>query len=132
MKRMIPIRSKIEQQIFVLYVLVDLLRPNDFIVECICQLDKGFIDLTIIEERHYYIIRIPFYAVANSLSFPGITVRVEQPQLLITSQYMTAETNMQGHFMLSRENIDQVGHEVYLDNGKHLIQKVEKLLLPQF
>lgn len=121
---MTPIHSKIDQEIVVLNVLIDLLKPNDFIIQCIGHLDRGYIDLTIYEEGYYLILRIPFYAVAGSLSFPGVTVRLEQPLLIQVDSINDSEQLFMG-------DVDKT-HQITEHLGEKIIQKIERILLPDY
>lgn len=74
---MVPLESKIDNTMFSLYVLEELLKPEGFVIGSSWDYDSGYFDYLIDNKDTYYYLRIPFYAVAGSLDYPGVTVRVD-------------------------------------------------------
>ncbi|WP_188453995.1 YugN family protein [Virgibacillus oceani] len=134
---MVPLESKIEQTIYPLYVLEDLLKPEGFVIGSNWDYEKGHFDYKIDDKDVYYYLRIPFYAVAGSLDYPGVTVRVEKP-FLLAHEYQKGydETGIGGAVrgafdqFQSPVNPDAEMPSEYIEIGKDLIQKVERLLIP--
>lgn len=68
---MVTFETVLENKIFPLFVLENLLAPVGFVFEI--SEDQPLFHLKLDDA----VIIIPFYAVAGSLDFPGITVRLE-------------------------------------------------------
>ncbi|SFA91606.1 YugN-like family protein [Lentibacillus halodurans] len=133
---MIPLQSIIESNIYPLYVLEDRFRPGGFVVGSIWNYEEGYLELTIKDQGMNYFLRIPFYAVAGSLDYPGVTVRVEQPFLLVYNQEQFEREGLGGtasgmlNQIQSPVNSDADIPESYTKIGKKIMKKVEELLLP--
>ncbi|MFD1040192.1 YugN family protein [Virgibacillus byunsanensis] len=136
---MVPLDSEIEDKIYSLYVLEEKLKPEGFVIGSNWDYEKGFFDLKIDNKGIYYFLRIPFYAVAGSLDYPGVTVRLEKP-FLLAHQYEKGYDE-EGIGGALRGSIDQFQSptdpdanvpDEYINIGKKLMQKVENLILPLY
>ncbi|MEC5424903.1 YugN family protein [Virgibacillus sp. C22-A2] len=135
---MVPLDSKIEQKIYSLYVLEELLKPEGFVIGSNWDYDNGHFDLKIDDKGIYYYLRIPFYAVAGSLDYPGVTVRLEKP-FLLAHQYQ-GENDVEGPMPGTAGSLinqfqtpidpDADVPDEYIAIGKELVQKIESLILP--
>ncbi|SDQ29322.1 YugN-like family protein [Virgibacillus salinus] len=134
---MVPINSEVENKIYPLYVLEERLKPEGFVIGSNWDYDKGYFDMKIDDDGIYYFLRIPFYAVAGSLDYPGVTVRVDQP-FLLAHQYQRgfdeegAGGALRGAFdqFQTPVNADADVPDDYVATGKEIMKKVERLLLP--
>ncbi|MFC4558618.1 YugN family protein [Virgibacillus kekensis] len=137
MVHLVPLESKIENKIYPLYVLEEMLKPQGFVIGSNWDYEKGYFDLKIDDEGVYYFLRIPFYAVAGSLDYPGVTVRVDQP-FILAHEYKKGydDEGLGGAFrgavdqFQTPENPDAEVPEEYIHKGKNYLRDVEKLLLP--
>ncbi|MFZ3576800.1 YugN family protein [Virgibacillus sp. DJP39] len=134
---MVPIDSTIENTMFSLYVLEELLKPEGFVIGSSWDYDSGYFDYLLDNKQAYYYLRIPFYAVAGSLDYPGVTVRVDKP-FLLAHEYQKgidekAETGaLSGavdQFQTPTNPDAEMPHE-YIEMGKDLTKRVEGLLIP--
>lgn len=134
---LVPLNSDIENKIYPLYVLEDLLKPEGFVIGSNWDYEKGSFDLKIDDQGVYYFLRIPFYAVAGSLDYPGVTVRVDQP-FILAHQYQKGfdEEGLGGAVrgavdqFQSPVNADADVPEEYVKIGKSFLKNIEKKLLP--
>lgn len=134
---MVPLESKIDNTMFSLYVLEELLKPEGFVIGSSWDYDSGYFDYLIDNKDTYYYLRIPFYAVAGSLDYPGVTVRVDQP-FLLAHEYRKGPDDTAGSGAIqgavdqfqSPANPDADMPSEYIDMGKDLVKKVEGLLIP--
>ncbi|MBP1950081.1 YugN-like family protein [Virgibacillus litoralis] len=134
---MVPINSEVENKIYPLYVLEERLKPEGFVIGSNWDYEKGYFDMKIDDDGIYYFLRIPFYAVAGSLDYPGVTVRVDQP-FLLAHQYQRgydeegAGGALRGAFdqFQSPVNADADVPDEYVETGREIMKKVERLLLP--
>nr|WP_164668281.1 YugN family protein [Virgibacillus doumboii] len=126
---MIPINSEMEGKIFSLYVLAELLKPQGIVSESTLDYENGFFDLQVFTGGDYYNLRLPFYAVTESLDYPGVTVRVEQP-FILTQQYQNGyDEEKIGGYVDQAQLSGNINTE-YMDVGKIIVKKVERLLFP--
>ncbi|WP_163971536.1 YugN family protein [Oceanobacillus halotolerans] len=134
---MVPLDSVIEEKIYPLHVLEDLLKPEGFVIGSNWDYDGGHFDLKMDDQGIYYFLRIPFYAVAGSLDYPGVTVRVEKP-FLLAHQY-EADTDregingpIQGTFNQFQSPVDKDANvpDRYVYKGREILEKVEQILVP--
>ncbi|AIF44009.1 YugN family protein [Virgibacillus sp. SK37] len=135
---MIPLDSRVENRIYPLYVLEELLKPEGYVIASNWDYDNGHFDLKIDDEGKYYYLRIPFYAVAGSLDYPGVTVRVEKPFLLAHQYEKGIDEDsrggaFQGAFNQFQPPIDADAHvpDDYVAIGKQLVEKLEQLVIPE-
>ncbi|WP_404453826.1 YugN-like family protein [Virgibacillus necropolis] len=134
---MVPLDSTIEDTMFSLYVLEELLKPEGFVIGSSWDYDSGYFDYLIDNKETYYFLRIPFYAVAGSLDYPGVTVRVDKP-FLLAHEYRKGvdETAEAGAIsgavdqFQTPTNPDADMPPEYIDMGKDIVKKVEGLLIP--
>ncbi|CDQ39230.1 MULTISPECIES: YugN-like family protein [Virgibacillus] len=135
---MVPLESRLENKIYSLYVLEEILKPEGFVIGSNWDYDKGYFDLKMDDQGTYYFLRIPFYAVQGSLDFPGVTVRLEKP-FLLGHQYQSGYDS-KGSAGLVQDTFNQFQAptdpdteipEEYIDSGKALMKKVEDLVIPR-
>lgn len=134
---MVPLESRIENTMFSLYVLEELLKPEGFVIGSNWDYDSGYFDYLIDNKDSYYYLRIPFYAVAGSLDYPGVTVRVDKP-FLLAHEYQEGndDTGVAGVVsgaidqFQAPSNPDADMPPEYISLGKDLVKKVEQLLIP--
>ncbi|ASK62881.1 hypothetical protein CFK37_12345 [Virgibacillus phasianinus] len=134
---MVPIESEIENTITSLYILEELLKPEGFTIGSSWDYDSGYFDYLLDNKDTYYYLRIPFYAVAGSLDYPGVTVRMDKP-FLLAHEYKKGNDEdagvgaIQGAFdqFQSPSNPDGDMPPEYIDMGKDMIRKVEQLIVP--
>ncbi|GAA0431012.1 MAG: YugN-like family protein [Bacillota bacterium] len=135
---MVPLESKLENKIYSLFVLEELLKPEGFVIGSNWDYEKGFFDLKIDDQGTYYFLRIPFYAVQGSLDYPGVTVRLEKP-FLLAHQYQKGydESGSAGAFQGTFNQFqaptdpDAEVPEAYITTGKELMKRVEDLIIPR-
>ncbi len=137
MIRLVPLDSKVEERIYPLYVLEELLKPEGYVIGANWDYDNGFFDLKVDDKGAYYFLRVPFYAVAGSLDYPGVTVRLEKP-FLLAHEYEAGNDQdsrngpiqgMVNQFQTPTNPDAEVPPE-YIEIGKSLVQKLEALILP--
>ncbi|ALX47229.1 YugN family protein [Lentibacillus amyloliquefaciens] len=131
---MIRLQSNIENTIYPLFVLEERLKPGGDIIAANWDYINEVVELTIEDQGHHYVLRIPFYAVAGSLNYPGVTVRVDQPYILDykgetrNGRGTDEGTSPAGSKFQSSVNLPDAP-ELHL-TGERIMRNIEQLLLP--
>lgn len=128
---MIPLHSNIQHNIYPLFVLENRLKPDGFVIGSDWDYEEGFVDLNIDDQGIKCIVRIPFYAVAGSLDYPGVTVRVNQPLILIQS-YQKANEVEEASGMTDHPRLHSAAGipDQHTKAAERIMKKVEGLLFP--
>ena len=124
---MIPLHSVLENRIYPLYVLEEKMMPGGYVIESNWDYNGAYVDLKIDIRSIIFVVRIPFYAVAGSLDYPGVTVWVNQPYLLAYEH----EKEISGRGM-ERITSDQTNQspQSFEAAAENVMKKVEELLSP--
>ncbi|MBO9130634.1 YugN-like family protein [Bacillus sp. 165] len=134
---MIPIKSKIEGEVFQLYKLEQLLKPLGYVIGGNWDYDKGMLDYQIDTENGYQFLRVPFEAVDGQLDSKGTVVKIGTPYVLSHEYQDNLDDNVNtlaaGLTSLDQfsepKNPDAKVAQKYVDIGRALVRELEETLL---
>src|SRR5699024_505381 len=101
--------------------------PGGYVIESNWDYNGAYVDLKIDIRSIIFVVRIPFYAVAGSLDYPGITVRVNQPYILAYEHEKEISGRVMERITSYQTKQTTQSFEVAAENVK---KKVEELLSP--
>lgn len=132
---MIELASKLEGELFKLYVLEQTLKPMGYVIGGNWDYDHGFFDYKINDEVGYQFLRIPFQAMDGQLDSQGTTVQIGKPYLLSHKYQIGLDDNVDvGNINASfnqfaePQDPDAQFPDEYLSLGKELLKEAEKAL----
>lgn len=132
---MIELASKLEGELFKLYVLEQTLKPLGYVIGGNWDYDHGFFDYKINDEVGYQFLRIPFQAMDGQLDSQGTTVQIGKPYLLSHKYQIGLDDNVDvGNINASfnqfaePQDPDAQFPDEYLSLGKELVKEAEKAL----
>ncbi|KSU87396.1 hypothetical protein A2U94_13000 [Bacillus sp. VT 712] len=132
---MIELASKLEGELFKLYVLEQTLKPLGYVIGGNWDYDHGFFDYKINDEVGYQFLRIPFQAMDGQLDSQGTTVQIGKPYLLSHKYQIGLDDNVDvGNINASfnqfaePQDPDAQFPDEYLSLGKELLKEAEEAL----
>ncbi|MGE6896381.1 YugN-like family protein [Priestia flexa] len=132
---MIELASKLEGELFKLYVLEQTLKPLGYVIGGNWDYDHGFFDYKINDEVGYQFLRIPFQAMDGQLDSQGTTVQIGKPYLLSHKYQIGLDDNVHvGNINASfnqfaePQDPDAQFPDEYLSLGKELVKEAEEAL----
>ncbi|MBY6086849.1 YugN-like family protein [Priestia flexa] len=132
---MIELASKLEGELFKLYVLEQTLKPLGYVIGGNWDYDHGFFDYKINDEVGYQFLRIPFQAMDGQLDSQGTTVQIGKPYLLSHKYQIGLDDNVHvGNINASfnqfaePQDPDAQFPDEYLSLGKELLKEAEEAL----
>ncbi|MDT2045075.1 hypothetical protein CHN50_09100 [Priestia aryabhattai] len=132
---MIELASKLEGELFKLYVLEQTLKPLGYVIGGNWDYDHGFFDYKINDEVGYQFLRIPFQAMDGQLDSQGTTVQIGKPYLLSHKYQIGLDDNV--HVGNANASFNQFAEpqdpdaqfpEEYISLGKELLKEAEAAL----
>ncbi|MBN8253139.1 YugN-like family protein [Priestia flexa] len=132
---MIELASKLEGELFKLYVLEQTLKPLGYVIGGNWDYDHGFFDYKINDEVGYQFLRIPFQAMDGQLDSQGTTVQIGKPYLLshkyqigLDDNVHVGNVNASFNQFAEPQDPDAQFPEEYLSLGKELLKEAEEAL----
>ncbi|AQX53384.1 YugN-like family protein [Priestia flexa] len=132
---MIELASKLEGELFKLYVLEQTLKPLGYVIGGNWDYDHGFFDYKINDEVGYQFLRIPFQAMDGQLDSQGTTVQIGKPYLLshkyqigLDDNVHVGNVNASFNQFAEPQDPDAQFPEEYLSLGKELVKEAEEAL----
>lgn len=132
---MIELASKLEGELFKLYILEQTLKPLGYVIGGNWDYDHGFFDYKINDEVGYQFLRIPFQAMDGQLDSQGTTVQIGKPYLLshkyqigLDDNVHVGNVNASFNQFAEPQDPDAQFPEEYLSLGKELLKEAEEAL----
>lgn len=132
---MIELASKLEGELFKLYVLEQTLKPLGYVIGGNWDYDHGFFDYKINDEVGYQFLRIPFQAMDGQLDSQGTTVQIGKPYLLshkyqigLDDNVHVGNVNASFNQFAEPQDPDAQFPDEYLSLGKELLKEAEEAL----
>ncbi|MGG1574237.1 YugN-like family protein [Fictibacillus sp. NRS-1165] len=133
---MIPLQSKLENEVFAFNELEDKLKQIGYTIGGNWDYDHGYFDYKLDDEVGYTFVRVPFTAYEKEIGDDGAMVTLGEPFLLAHKYQIGLDDNVSAGNLSGSlnqfsepQNPDASIDEKWIGIGKKLIEKTESQLL---